>query len=217
MNMQTCLSVLLCGAIGSSAGAAITDSLARAPRILGVQGTLDYDSITGSLSVTIPALAYQLDASTVGLFEPDSDIISSRHTSSASGGMVSRSRSRRKLHGFPRQVAHQLGLLPGVRVQSLHVLEGRVPVVAEPHLAGGPYHLRLAPGILPFADRNQFRGSVGDHLVRQVGAHAIGTDRVAHDRLVTTGLHPHQLAAHEVRVTIERRVGRGVGRRGPTR
>ena len=75
------------------------------------------------------------------------------------------------------EVADQGGLLARLDVERLDVLEGRVPVVAQAHLASGLLHLALAPAQLLAGEVDQLFGRVRDHLRLELAQQCIAADR----------------------------------------
>ena len=119
--------------------------------------------------------------------------------------------------GLARQIANQVGLLARLDVQRLHLLERRLPVVAEAHLARRLLHLGLAPGELALGDREQLLGRVGDHLGAELGASAsrpIGVPTIGSS---SPGRMPSDALAQQLAIRVERRAALLVGSLGPPR
>ncbi len=116
-----------------------------------------------------------------------------RQISSASGGIVTRSRSSDERDRLGREFAHQPRLLSRIEMLGLHVFERGVPVVPEPELGRRQLQLLDAPRVFALRDRDQFGRRVGEHFVLEVDLDRLRPDRVSDDRLVSLRLDSHDL------------------------
>ena len=79
-----------------------------------------------------------------------------------------RSLAAQVIDRLEEHVAHDRRLAAGRHVHALHLLDGALPVVAEPHLARRLLHLLLVPRELAVGERDELLGRVGNHLVGEI-------------------------------------------------
>ena len=123
------------------------------------------------------------------------DIMAIRHESRQSCGNGDQVVRVEIFDRLDRQVADQGGLLAGLDVHRLDVLEGRSPVVAVAHVARGLFHFVLAPGELGLGELDQLFGRVRDHLELELAQEGLAADRVADDRRTVLAASPRRAPA----------------------
>ena len=125
-----------------------------------------------------------------------------------------------------REIADEIGLLAGLDVRVLHLLDRLLPVVAESELARRLLHLAQRERILALRDGDELLGRVRNHLVLEIDLEPIGADGIADDWAVVEHTarvsrrqrrrrNPDDLLAQRARVPRHRRIELQVGRLRP--